>query len=74
MIAKEENRARVAAVTGANGAIGMAIALALAMALNRPLRGIKALRTIYYMPAVTSIVFVSQMWKFLYNKDLGIFN
>ncbi|NJN84663.1 MAG: sugar ABC transporter permease [Caldilineaceae bacterium] len=36
--------------------IGMALALALALALNRPLRGIRALRTIYYMPAVTSIV------------------
>ena len=54
--------------------IGMALALALAMALNRPLRGIKALRTIYYMPAVTSVVVVSLMWKLLYSKDLGIFN
>ncbi|MEZ4707153.1 MAG: sugar ABC transporter permease [Caldilineaceae bacterium] len=54
--------------------IGMALSLALAMALNRPLRGIKALRTIYYMPAVTSVVVVSLMWKLLYNKDLGIFN
>lgn len=54
--------------------LGMAIALALALALNRSLRGIKALRTIYYMPAVTSIVVVSLMWKLLYNKDLGIFN
>jgi len=54
--------------------LGMALALALALALNRPLRGIRALRTIYYMPAVTSIVVVSLMWKLLYNKDLGIFN
>lgn len=54
--------------------LGMALALALALALNRPLKGIKALRTIYYMPAVTSIVVVSLMWKLLYNKDLGIFN
>lgn len=54
--------------------VGMALALALAMALNRPLRGIKALRTIYYMPAVTSIVVVSLMWRLLYNKDLGVFN
>jgi len=54
--------------------LGMALALALALALNRPLRGIRVLRTVYYMPAVTSIVVVSLMWKLLYNKDLGIFN
>ena len=54
--------------------LGMALALALALALNRPLKGIKALRTIYYMPAVTSVVVVSLMWKLLYNKDFGIFN
>ncbi len=54
--------------------LGMAIALALAMALNQQIRGIRVLRTIYYMPAVTSIVVVSLMWKLLYNKDLGVFN
>jgi multiple sugar transport system permease protein len=54
--------------------LGMILALLLALALNRPLKGIRALRTIYYMPAVTSVVVVSLMWKLLYNKDLGIFN
>ena len=54
--------------------ISMAISLALALALNQQLRGIRALRTIYYMPAVTSIVVVSLMWQLLYNKDLGVFN
>ncbi|MEM7134668.1 MAG: sugar ABC transporter permease [Chloroflexota bacterium] len=54
--------------------LGIALALALALALNRPLKGIRYLRTIYYMPAVTSVVVVSLMWKLLYNKDFGIFN
>lgn len=54
--------------------IGMVLSLLLALALNRQLKGIRVLRTIYYMPAVTSIVVVSLMWKLLYNKDLGIFN
>lgn len=54
--------------------ISLVLALALALALNRQLRGIKFLRTIYYMPAVTSIVVVALMWQLLYNKDLGIFN
>jgi len=54
--------------------IGMVFALALALALNRQIRGIRFLRTIYYMPAVTSIVVVSLMWQLLYNKELGIFN
>lgn len=54
--------------------ISLVLALALALALNRQLRGIRFLRTIYYMPAVTSIVVVSLMWQLLYNKDLGISN
>ncbi|MBV7330742.1 sugar ABC transporter permease [Chloroflexi bacterium TSY] len=54
--------------------ISLVLALALALALNRKLRGIRFLRTIYYMPAVTSIVVVALMWQLLYNKDLGIFN
>lgn len=54
--------------------ISMVLALALALALNRQIRGIRFLRTIYYMPAVTSIVVVSLMWQLLYNKELGIFN
>ena len=54
--------------------IGMAISLALALVLNQKLRGIRLLRTIYYIPAVTSLVVVALMWRWIYNKDFGILN
>lgn len=54
--------------------IGMAISLALALVLNQKLRGIRILRTIYYIPAVTSLVVVALMWRWIYNKDFGILN
>lgn len=54
--------------------IGMVISLGLALALNRKIRGIRFLRTIYYMPAVTSMVVVSLMWQWIYNKDFGVLN
>jgi multiple sugar transport system permease protein len=52
----------------------MAIALGLAVLLNRinRLRGL--FRVGYYLPVVTSIVAVSVVWKFLYRDNGGLFN
>lgn len=50
------------------------IGLALALLLNRKLRGIAFFRALYYMPQVTSIVAVSIVWLYLYNPQLGLFN
>ncbi len=49
-------------------------ALAVALALNRGLRGLGLYRTVYFLPVITSIVAVSVVWKWLYHPDRGLFN
>ena len=53
--------------------IGMVIALALAVLLIR-MRSGNLFRTIFYIPAVTSMVVISVMWKWLYNPEFGVLN
>ncbi len=52
----------------------MAIALFLAVLLNRIDRVKGFFRVGYYLPAVTSIVAVSVVWKYLYRDNGGVFN
>jgi multiple sugar transport system permease protein len=49
------------------------LGLALALLVNRPVRGVNLFRTIYFMPVVTSMVVVSILWRFLYQPD-GLVN
>lgn len=49
------------------------LAIMLAFFVNRPLRGMKAFRTLLYLPVVTSMVAVSIIWGFLFNPN-GIIN
>src|ERR1051326_6433504 len=51
----------------------MALSLALALALNR-MRGAPLFRSLYFLPAVTSVVAVSLLWTWLYNPDFGWIN
>ncbi len=51
-----------------------ALALLLAMLINRPLRGINIFRTIYFMPVVISMVVVAFLWRFIYAGDSGLLN
>jgi multiple sugar transport system permease protein len=50
---------------------GLAAALAVALLLNRKLRGLSALRTAYFLPYVTSSVAAAAVWRFLYS-DRGV--
>ena len=55
--------------------VGMAISLAVAILLNRPLRGRAALRTAYFMPYVTPVVAISIVWTWIYKEDAtGLLN
>src|SRR5207245_1146090 len=54
--------------------IGTALALALALAIDRPLRGITFFRTAYYLPVVTSFVAVSFIWLWIYEPQFGVLN
>jgi len=52
----------------------MAVALLVAIGINRVERFRGFLRVGYYLPVVTSIVAVSVVWKFLYRDNGGLFN
>jgi multiple sugar transport system permease protein len=53
---------------------GMAIALVIALMLNRPLRGLAIYRTAYFLPTITSLVAVSVVWLWIYHPDVGLAN
>lgn len=50
-----------------------ALALAMALLINKKFRGVNFFRTIYFLPVVTSMVVVSLLWMFMYRKD-GLIN
>ncbi|MET3349998.1 UNVERIFIED_ORG: multiple sugar transport system permease protein [Arthrobacter sp. UYEF1] len=50
-----------------------ALALVMALLINKKFRGVNFFRTVYFLPVVTSMVVVSLLWLFMYSKD-GLFN
>jgi raffinose/stachyose/melibiose transport system permease protein len=50
------------------------IALALALLLNRRLKGAKIFRTIGFLPVVISTVIISLTWNMIYNAEYGLLN
>lgn len=49
-------------------------ALVLASILNSQLRGMKAFRTVYFLPSVAAVVGVALIWRWLYNSAVGWIN
>jgi multiple sugar transport system permease protein len=54
--------------------VSVACSLALALMVNRRIRGITAFRTLYFFPVVTSMVAVAVVWSWLYNPEFGLLN
>lgn len=54
--------------------LNMIIALFLAMLITQPVKGVKAFRTIFYIPTVISGVAVSILWGWILNGDYGVLN
>jgi ABC-type sugar transport system permease subunit len=50
-----------------------ALGLVLALLVNQRLRGITAFRVMFFMPVVTSMVVVSMLWRFMYQRE-GLIN
>lgn len=50
-----------------------AVALGVALLVSTRTRGTTFFRTVYFLPVVTSIVVVSMLWMFMYQKD-GLIN
>jgi multiple sugar transport system permease protein len=55
-------------------ALEVVVALALALLLNRPLRGLGLYRTAYFAPVVTSTVAISIVWLWIYDPNTGLLN
>jgi multiple sugar transport system permease protein len=50
------------------------LGLAVALALNAPLRGIGLIRTAFFLPVVSSWVAVALLWSWLFNPRFGLVN
>ncbi len=57
-----------------SASIRLILALAVALLMIRPLRGINLMRTIYYVPAVLGGVPVALLWMWVFRPDYGILN
>lgn len=51
-----------------------AMALLLALALNREFPGIKLIRLFFMLPGVVSLVAVAMVWRWIYNEQYGLLN
>ena len=54
--------------------LGMALALAIALGLDRAIRGIAWIRTMYFLPLVTSSIAVGLVWLWIYAPQGGLLN
>lgn len=50
------------------------LSISLAIVVNRQLRGVFIFRTIYYIPAVTSVVAVGMIFEFVFAEPAGLLN
>lgn len=54
--------------------ITMILGLVIAVGMNRKIPGIKILRTMYYIPVISSLVAVAILWMWVFNYDYGLLN
>jgi multiple sugar transport system permease protein len=54
--------------------LGICLALALALMLNLPMRGMGIFRTVFFLPSITNIVAVSVLWLWVFNPEFGLLN
>ena len=54
--------------------LNMAASLALALIMNKKLKGIVIFRTVYFLPSICSGVAIYMLWQWIYNPDFGLLN
>ena len=54
--------------------VEMIIGVGLALLLDRNIRGMSALRTIFILPMMIAPIVVGLMWRYMYHPTVGIFN
>ncbi|MCU0452965.1 MAG: extracellular solute-binding protein [Bacteroidetes bacterium] len=57
-----------------NVPFGLALALGVALLLHRRFTGVAVLRTIYFLPSVTSFVAIALVWMWIYHPTFGAAN
>ena len=68
------NAARNTVVYSLYVPVTMALALGVAMLLNRRVKGVALLRAVFFLPYITSFVAISIVWQWMYDPDFGLFN
>ena len=48
--------------------------LAIALLLNRNIRGLSFYRTVYFLPVITSVAAISLVWRWVYHPQRGVLN
>ncbi|MEO1459579.1 MAG: sugar ABC transporter permease, partial [Pseudomonadota bacterium] len=54
--------------------IEMVLGVGLALLLDRNLRGMSVLRTLFILPMMIAPIVVGMMWRYMYHPSVGIFN
>jgi multiple sugar transport system permease protein len=54
--------------------VSMGLALALALVVRGRSRGARLARALFFLPAVSSVVAVALVWRWLYHPDIGLIN
>ncbi|MEO1493372.1 MAG: sugar ABC transporter permease [Pseudomonadota bacterium] len=54
--------------------IEMVLGVGLALLLDRDLKGMAALRTIFILPMMIAPIVVGMMWRYMYHPTVGLFN
>lgn len=54
--------------------LGLLLSLALAMLLDRRLKGMSVFRTLFFLPSITNMVAVSVLWIWIFNPEYGLIN
>lgn len=54
--------------------LGMAISLSVALLMNQKIRGVNFLRTLFFLPSVSSFVAIALVWQWMYHPQFGLAN
>ncbi len=54
--------------------VAMGISLAVALMMNQRIKGVNLLRTLYFLPSVSSFVAIAMVWQWLYEPQFGLIN
>lgn len=54
--------------------LNMILGILIALLMNRKIRGINLLRTVYYLPNIVSVVAASLLWQFIFQGSGGLLN